>query len=188
MSPASHPRRRLRRLALVSTLAVVAGSTWWAAAGSAGPTRAAPTRAATTVKAGEGHEHHEHHAGDLVFSPAPPVFPAGAEMAVLQGDPSVAGAVFTVRLRFPSGYVLRAHVHPTDEAVTVIKGTFLVGIGDSVRDDAFLPPLHRGDFIVAPANVHHFAKAMGRTEVQVHAVGPFVLTYVNPADDPRGPA
>jgi quercetin dioxygenase-like cupin family protein len=126
------------------------------------------------------HEHHQQSSDDVKFGPAPSVFPAGAEMAVLQGDPSAAGALFTVRLRFPNGYILPAHWHPTDENVTVISGTFLVGIGDKFDRTALFPALHRGGFITAPANVHHFATVKGRTVVQVHAVGPFRLTYVEP--------
>lgn len=106
-------------------------------------------------------------------------------MAVLQGDPSAPGELFTIRLRLPNGYVLPAHWHPTDENVTVIKGTFLVGLGDVFDRHTMLPPLHRGDFISAPANANHFAQARGRTEVQVHAIGPFAINYVNPRDDPR---
>jgi quercetin dioxygenase-like cupin family protein len=131
------------------------------------------------------HDHHAQENDDIVFGPAPPVFPAGAEMAVLQGDPSVPGAIFTVRLRLPNGYVLPPHTHPTDEHVTVISGTFLVGLGDVFDKSAFLPALHRGRFVTAPAHASHFAKAKGRTVVQVHAIGPFQLDYVNPADDPR---
>lgn len=120
------------------------------------------------------------------WGPAPAVFPAGAEMAVIQGDPSVAGEIFTVRLRFPNGYVLPAHSHPTDEHVTVIRGTLLLGMGDRLDENAFLPPLHAGGFITAPARMNHFVMARGNTEVQVYAMGPFALTYANPADDPRG--
>jgi hypothetical protein len=42
-----------------------------------------------------------------------------------------------------------------------------------------------GGFIVAPANMHHFAMARSKTVVQVHGIGPFAITYVNPKDDPR---
>lgn len=122
---------------------------------------------------------------EIQWGPAPAVFPSGAELAVVQGDPSVADAVFTVRLRMPDGYILPPHWHPEDENVTVMQGTFLVGMGDAVTDQAFLPPLKTGDFITAPATMHHFAKAQGTTVVQVHGVGPFALTYVNPADDPQ---
>ncbi len=131
-----------------------------------------------------GHHHTVKLADGLDWQPAPPIFPPGAQMAVLQGDPSVAGALFTVRLRFPNRYILPAHFHPTDENVTVIRGIFLVGPGDKFSEDALLPPLKQGDFIVAPANANHFATVRGPTEVQVHAIGPFKLTYVNPADDP----
>src|SRR5436190_3578222 len=119
----------------------------------------------------------------LTWGPAPPVFPAGAKMAVLQGDPSKA-EIFTVRLEFPDGYTLAPHFHPTDEGVTVISGTFLVGMGDKA-DFAQAKTLPTGGFVIAGANQHHYARAKGRTIVQVHAMGPFALTYVNPADDPQ---
>lgn len=138
---------------------------------------AVPARPTTHTSGGgaayaAAHDHHQQDANDIKFGPAPSVFPAGAEMAVLQGDPSVAGALFTVRLRFPNGYVLPAHWHPTDENVTVISGTFLVGIGDKFDRAALLPALRPGGFITAPANVNHFATVKGRTVVQVHAVLP----------------
>ena len=175
--------RRNRYVGAVAVAAALAGATFWAAPGNAAPKQAAP--AALTAHDGyDGHDHHEQNGGDIKFGPAPPVFPAGAEMAVLQGDPSVAGAIFTVRLRFPKGYVIPPHTHPTDEHVTVISGTFLVGLGDTFDRKALLPPLRSGGFITAPANVSHFATVKGRTVVQVHAIGPFEMTYVNPADDP----
>src|SRR5262245_2054331 len=68
----------------------------------------------------------------LKWGPAPAVFPAGAKMAVLQGDPSKAG-VYAVRLDMPDGYKIAPHFHPTDEHVTVISGTFLIGMGDKVE-------------------------------------------------------
>ncbi len=174
---------------------VAAGAMVMWTALSSTPGHAAPTHTPSAVLAShdgddgdEGHDGHGHHRqdeGDIKFGPAPAVFPAGAEMAVLQGDPSVAGAIFTVRLRLPDGYVLPPHTHPTDEHVTVISGTFLVGLGDSFDKHALLPPLRAGGFITAPANASHFATVKGKTVVQVHAIGPFVLNYVNPADDPR---
>lgn len=122
-------------------------------------------------------------ADKLAWAPAPPIFPAGAQMVVLQGDPAAAG-ILTVRLKFPNGYIIPAHWHPTDEYVTVIKGDFLVGLGDKFSKDALLPVMKPGDFITAPAHVNHFAMAQGETIVQVHMMGPFKLTYVNPKDDP----
>jgi quercetin dioxygenase-like cupin family protein len=121
-------------------------------------------------------------APELKWGPAPAIFPKGAKMAVLQGDPGKA-ELFTVRLDLPSGYRIPSHFHPTDEHVTVISGTFLVGMGDAF-DTSHMMTLPTGGFVTAGANMHHYAIAKGRTVVQVHAMGPFQLTYVNPADDP----
>jgi quercetin dioxygenase-like cupin family protein len=119
----------------------------------------------------------------ITWGPAPAVFPAGAQMAVLQGNPGSNG-LFTVRLRFPDGYKIAPHTHPTDENVTVISGTFRVGMGDTF-DTKKMMALKTGGFVTAPANQAHYAVAEGATVVQVHAMGPFALTYVNPADAPQ---
>jgi quercetin dioxygenase-like cupin family protein len=121
---------------------------------------------------------------EIKWGPAPAIFPAGAEMAVMQGDPSDTG-LFTVRLRFPSGYKIPPHTHPSDEHVTVVSGTFLVGMGKTF-DAAKTMALSAGGFVTAPANEAHYAMARGGvTVVQVHAMGPFAMTYVNPADTPK---
>ena len=120
---------------------------------------------------------------DLKWGPAPPIFPAGAQMAVLQGDPG-AKEIFTVRLRFPDGYKIAPHTHPTDEGVTVISGTFRIGMGKTF-DTKGMTTLSAGGFATAPANMAHYAAAQGVTVVQVHAQGPFALTYVNQADTPK---
>jgi len=120
---------------------------------------------------------------DLKWGPAPAVFPPGAQMAVLEGDPG-STALFTVRLRFPDGYKIPPHTHPTDENVTVLEGTFMVGLGTAF-DASQMKSLPAGGFITAPAGHAHYASAKGQTEVQVHAMGPFALTYINPADTPK---
>ena len=117
------------------------------------------------------------------WGPAPAVFPAGVKMAVLQGDPSQPG-FFTVRLELPAGARVLPHFHPTDEYLTVISGTFVVGMGDSVNV-AKTTVLPTGAFVTVGANMHHYAIARGKTVVQVSAMGPFVLTYVNPKDQPQ---
>lgn len=117
------------------------------------------------------------------WGPAPAVFPTGAQLAVLAGDPSKAGE-YTVRLRMPNGYRIAPHTHPTDENVTVIQGTFEVGLGERFNASG-MKTLASGGFITAPANMAHYAQARGQTIVQVHGMGPFALTYVNAADDPR---
>ena len=103
-------------------------------------------------------------------------------MAVLEGDPSKAEP-FTVRLRFPNSYKIPPHTHPTTENVTVLTGTFLAGMGIQF-DESTMQSIGRDGFASIPANHAHYAMARGVTVVQVHAIGPFALTYVNPADNP----
>jgi len=117
------------------------------------------------------------------WGPAPASLPAGASAAVLDGDPSKSG-LFTLRLMFPAGYRIAPHFHPADEHVTVISGRLNVGMGDQV-DKKKGTALHPGAFGVIPANMHHFAWASERTVIQLHGMGPWKLTYVNPADTPK---
>jgi quercetin dioxygenase-like cupin family protein len=124
-------------------------------------------------------------ASDLKWGPAPAAFPKGAEMAVLSGDPSKPG-LFAIRLRMPAGYQIAAHSHPTDEYVTIVSGELSLGMGDKL-DQAKSAALTAGGFANAPAKMNHFAWTKDGAIVQVIADGPFAMTYVNPADDPRTP-
>lgn len=117
------------------------------------------------------------------YQPAPASLPAGAELAILEGKPAEAGP-FTMRLRLPDGYRIPPHYHPAIEHVTVLEGTFKVGMGEKF-DASALTPLATGTFGALAPGTRHFAQAEGRTVVQVHGVGPWKLIYVNPADDPR---
>jgi quercetin dioxygenase-like cupin family protein len=119
---------------------------------------------------------------ELKWGPAPPVFEKGAQMAVVSGDPGKA-APFVVRLKVPAGYKINPHFHPTDENLTVISGTFAVAMGDKF-ETAGMKAMPAGSFALMPAQMHHYAMAKTAAVVQVHAVGPFALTYVNAADDP----
>ena len=119
---------------------------------------------------------------DLKWGPAPAVFPKGAKLAVLSGDPSKPGP-FVIRLKMPAGYRIAAHHHPTDEYVTVISGDFRLGMGDKL-DKAKTKALAAGGFGVAPQGMNHYAWTKTGTVVQVSAEGPFAMVYVNPADDP----
>jgi len=119
---------------------------------------------------------------DIHWGAPPPKFPAGAKFAVMAGDPASNGLV-TVRLEMPAGYAIAPHFHPTDEHVTVLEGTFSLGMGDVV-DKAHALTLSPGGYAVAAANMHHYAYTKGGATIQVHMQGPFAMTYVNPADDP----
>jgi quercetin dioxygenase-like cupin family protein len=121
-------------------------------------------------------------APELKWGDPPPVFRKEARMAVVSGDPGKAG-LFVVRLKMPAGYKIAPHWHPTDEHVTVLSGSFVLGMGDKF-DAATMKTLPAGGYALLPAEMRHFAMAKTAATVQVHGTGPFVLNYVNPADDP----
>jgi Domain of unknown function (DUF4437) len=108
----------------------------------------------------------------------------GANMVVLEGDPAREG-VFTMRLRLPDGFEVDPHWHTQVEHVTVISGTLHFGVGERY-DPAATRPMPAGSFGYWPIGMRHFAWAEGETVLQLHGRGPWTITYVNPADDPRG--
>jgi uncharacterized protein (TIGR02246 family) len=121
--------------------------------------------------------------GVLEWRDGPPSLPPGAKFAVLEGDPAKAGP-FTFRLRFPNGYRVPPHFHPVIEHVTVLSGALSIGQGER-WDDSKLVRLEPGGFMHMPPGTRHFALATGETVIQLHSIGPWGVTYVNPADDPR---
>ena len=120
--------------------------------------------------------------GDLKWADVPSL-PPGAKIAMIEGTLSEA-APFTFRLKFPAGYKIPAHWHPATERVTVISGTLNMGAGDKL-DEAKTMPVSAGSLVIMPAKTHHFGWTKEETIVQLNGVGPWGVTYVNPADDPR---
>jgi quercetin dioxygenase-like cupin family protein len=122
-------------------------------------------------------------ASQIKWSAAPNSLPAGAQWFVLSGDPSKDGP-YTVRLRLPTGYQIPAHSHPTTEAVTVLSGKLLLGMGDKL-DEKKGTVLTTGGYAEARAKMNHYAVAKSPSVIQVHGMGPFEIIYVDKADDPR---
>jgi len=118
----------------------------------------------------------------VAWRPAPASLPAGARLAVLEGDPAQPGP-FTMRLWMPAGYEIRPHYHPAIEHVTVLRGTFHVGMGERFDRNA-AAALPAGTFAFLQPGVRHYAFTDAETVIQLHGVGPWKLIYVNPADDP----
>ena len=110
--------------------------------------------------------------------------PKGSQVAVVKGDPAKAGD-FTVRLKFPADFLVPPHSHPGDEVVRIVTGGPLhYGMGDKVAM-ATAGTLEKGYHVTMQAGMNHWAHAPAATVVQVSGKGPFGITYVNPADDPR---
>jgi hypothetical protein len=122
----------------------------------------------------------------LTWGPAPAALPAGARLAVLEGDPTKAGP-YTIRLRLPAGYRFPPHTHPGAEHVTVMSGTLLVAAGERLGA-AEMRALPAGSYTGIPADVRHAATTRGETVLQIHGMGPFGIAYVNTADDPAAKA
>ncbi|PYJ24903.1 MAG: hypothetical protein DME91_06695 [Verrucomicrobia bacterium] len=128
-------------------------------------------------------EHRVTKPSDLKWGEAPPGLPASAKVAALNGDPTQAGP-FTVRLKAPADYKVMPHTHPTDERLTVISGSFRIGMGERF-DETKMQEMGPGSYIVLPSGMAHFAKSAKESIVQIDSEGPFQINYVNPADDPR---
>ena len=113
----------------------------------------------------------------------PPVLPPGAFIAVVSGDPTRPGP-FTLLVSMPNGYRIPPHSHPSYEHVEVKEGTLLVGTGDAL-DPKMTQALAAGDSATAPAGMHHFSIAKGRTLLAATFMGPDTITYVRAEDAPK---
>jgi hypothetical protein len=89
-----------------------------------------------------------------------------------------------MRLWMPDGFRIMPHWHPAVEHVTVVSGTFHVGMGDTF-DASTGAALPTGTFAFLPPQMQHYAWAEGETVIQLHGVGPWQINYVDAANDPR---
>jgi quercetin dioxygenase-like cupin family protein len=147
--------------------------------------RAVTFLALASLAAGAWAQHGQHRfvaPTDLKWSDVPSL-PAGAKLAVIEG-PMNQAVPFTVRLKFPANYRLPAHHHPAVERVTVLSGTFHMGMGERFDRKATVP-VEPGAIMIMQPGTPHFAWTNKETVVQLHGTGPWGITYLNPADDPR---
>jgi quercetin dioxygenase-like cupin family protein len=120
---------------------------------------------------------------EMKWSDGPASLPKGAQFTVIEGDLTKEGP-FTARFKFPADYNIPPHWHPAIEHVTVIKGSFHMGMGEMFeRDKAKKLPV--GGFAVMNIGTRHFAFTTEETIVQLHGIGPWGINYVNEEDDPR---
>jgi quercetin dioxygenase-like cupin family protein len=149
-------------------------------------TAALVMNSANAQPAMEGHERKSvfFTPGDMEWRDGPESLPGGVQVMLLVGDHTREG-LFAMRLRFPAGYQIAPHFHPADENVTVISGTFNLGMGERFEKTSDAHTLPPGGFASMPAGHRHFAWCDEETVIQLHGLGPWRITYVNPADDPR---
>ena len=122
---------------------------------------------------------------EVQYGPPPPFIPAGAELAVLEGNPMATTGDYTIRLKMPDGYKIAPHWHPKRENVTVVAGTLKVGMGNTFDENKMMS-FPTGSFAYLDPSMHHYAMASGDTIVQIHGAAhmPVKFNYVNPQDDP----
>ncbi len=128
-------------------------------------------------------EKHTFTPDSIPYGPAPAFVAPGAQLAVLEGNPGGSTGDYTIRLKMPAGYRIAPHWHPQRENVTVISGTFKVGMGDHF-DETKMGTFPAGSFAFLDPDMHHYAMASGEVVVQVHGAAPLQFNYVNPSDDP----
>lgn len=139
--------------------------------------------AVSRVAARPGQEKNTFTPDSIQWVAAPPFMEPGAELAVLEGDPTASTGDYTVRLKMPAGYRIAPHWHPRRENVTVLSGTFKVGMGDTF-DESKMGGFPAGSFAYLDPSMHHYAMANGEVVVQVHGICPLQFNYVNATDDP----
>lgn len=138
----------------------------------------------TPAGAQEGHPAHKIVKADEVpWAAGPPSLRPGAQAAVLYGDPSKEG-VFVMRLKLPAGFAIAPHTHPRAEILTVLSGGFHIGMG-KVADKSKAQKLAAGSFFAFDPGLAHYAHVEEETVVQLSSTGPWTISYVNAADDPR---
>jgi hypothetical protein len=122
---------------------------------------------------------------DLQWAPVSAI--PGAQMAIIQGPLNEAGKPFTARIKFPANSRVPPHWHSTIEHATVISGVLNMGVGDMLEPSK-THALGPGGVSIMQPGTHHFAWFGEETILQLHGSGPWTVSYVNPADDPKNQA
>jgi mannose-6-phosphate isomerase-like protein (cupin superfamily) len=178
-----------RLMCTAMTLCLLLGVT---AAQTKTTTKKSDSKAAAAAKAAPaGSTHVKAYSPDEVkWTAAPNALPAGAQIAVLEGDPMKPGP-YTMRLKMPNNYRIPPHSHARVEHVTVLNGTIRVGMGDTF-DEKSMNSFGAGSFAAIEPGAHHYAMVRndnilkGRdTIIQLHGEGPWEIKYVKSSDDPR---
>lgn len=142
-----------------------------------------PAALGQTMTHAKGDDMGIHASAEIKWKDGPGSLPPGAKFAVLEGDPAKDGP-FVMRLWLPDGMKIQPHWHPKVERITVISGIFNLGMGEKF-DQSATRAMPAGSYGFWAADMRHFVWAKGDTVLQLHGIGPWSITYVNPTDDPR---
>lgn len=106
-------------------------------------------------------------------------FPRDQRFETVSGDPAKPGALFVIRIHAEAGYIIMPHVHPEDENIVVVRGSWALGRGDRFIREG-LEPMETGTYGLVPKKMAHFGFSKTETIIQVHGIGPFTTHWVVP--------
>jgi quercetin dioxygenase-like cupin family protein len=107
----------------------------------------------------------------------------GVESTVLYGDPKKAGEFYIIQVKFPPYTFDYPHYHPEDRHVTVIKGTWYTGTGDTLDIDKAVP-LKAGSYMFHPGKAVHWDGAKDEEViVEIAGIGPGSTILAKPGSD-----
>lgn len=92
----------------------------------------------------------------LTWSPCPPLFPPGCQIAVLQGDPSKPNA--DVFFRIPGGYAIPPHSHTSAEHMILVAGEL-----DVRYQGRSAMTMKAGDYAYGPPGLPHLGHCRSET-------------------------
>jgi len=104
--------------------------------------------------------------------------PAGAQGAVLRGDPAQGNYDFIGK--FPAKYLVPMHSHTNECIVVMRKGAMTIGRAGE-KDTTVV----EGGLFVLPAKLAYTARCDKPCEFLVHGTAAFDIIYSDPKDDPR---
>jgi len=94
-----------------------------------------------------------------------------AETAILAGDPAKPG-IYVEMLKWLPGNMSRPHWHPNDRYITVLKGTWWVGTGNTFSPDTTVP-IPTGSYVTHfGKEVHYDGAKDGETWLLIVGEGP----------------
>lgn len=105
----------------------------------------------------------------------PTQLPPGADYQLMREDPATHGIQAVVR--FPPGYSVPEHTHPSAETLVVLRGSLLV------RAEGRARLLHAGDYALLPAGLPHALEARSwfrKTWFVAATDGPYELKTTEP--------
>jgi len=102
----------------------------------------------------------------------------GWQMAMITGNPEKAGAYYAYLLKAPAGGKAPPHYHQNTENVTVLSGTILFGLGDTMNQSA-MKAFNPGTVASIPGGVHHYAMAKTDMVIEISGIGPDTTTFIH---------